>query len=145
MKICTRCKGLKSNFPKRSSASDGLASWCTDCYSAHSKSKYATSEEERNRKKRNKSTIEQRTKEYVYNYLLTHPCIKCGETDIVVLEFDHVDPTTKLGNVSELFNYSLKKVKEEISKCDVLCANCHRRKTAEQFGTWRTVFLGVAQ
>lgn len=74
------------------------------------------------------------SKQYVWDYLLTHKCVMCGEDDPVVLEFDHIDQTTKLGNISELHRWSLKKVKEEIEKCRVLCANCHRRHTAIQLG-----------
>ena len=72
----------------------------------------------------------------LYKYKLEHPCIKCGETDPIVLEFDHRDPSKKCFNITrgcaDGKNFDL--VLEEISKCDVLCANCHRRKSAKQLG-----------
>lgn len=67
---------------------------------------------------------------YVTNYLLTHPCIDCGESDIVVLDFDHVRGE-KYNNISNLVlqHRSMEKLKEEILKCDIRCSNCHRRIT----------------
>ena len=76
-------------------------------------------------------------------YLLAHPCVDCGETDLRVLEFDHREDEVKLAEVT-LLSSSLAawhRVEAEIAKCDVRCANCHRRKTAERGGHWRYTFL----
>ncbi len=64
-------------------------------------------------------------------YLAEHPCVDCGEADIVVLEFDHVRGTKKRA-LSVLVKHasSLDVLRAEIAKCDVRCANCHRRQTA---------------
>ena len=70
-------------------------------------------------------------------YLLAHPCVDCGETDPVKLEFDHRDPSLKRGNIG--FIAARKPwhlVLREIEKCDVRCANCHARRTAKQ-QNWR--------
>jgi formate-dependent nitrite reductase cytochrome c552 subunit len=69
----------------------------------------------------------------VDDYLLTHPCVDCGLTDLVVLEFDHVRGV-KVGDVSALVGsgYPWAKIEAEIAKCDVRCANCHRRVTVER-------------
>jgi hypothetical protein len=82
----------------------------------------------------------ERTKAKVISYLQTHPCVDCGETDVVVLEFDHVRGCKERTISSMLVQgYSFAKILEEIAKCDVRCANCHRRKTALA-GKWlRTV------
>lgn len=68
--------------------------------------------------------------EAICEYLRHNPCIECGEPDIRVLEFDHLDPTTKLFNVGDRSNRSIDSVFTEIAKCRVLCANCHRKHTA---------------
>ncbi len=80
-------------------------------------------------------------------YLKYHPCIDCGESDILVLEFDHRDPSQKTDDVSRMItaNGSLEKIKNEISKCDVRCANCHRRKTLIQSQNWKVDYVPVAQ
>jgi len=70
-------------------------------------------------------------------YLRAHPCVECGETDIVVLDFDHRDPAAKTQSVTWIAaRKPWRRVLDEIAKCDVRCANCHRRRTAQQFG-WR--------
>lgn len=77
-----------------------------------------------------------RSKEAVLNYLLSHPCVDCGEADPIVLEFDHRDPKTKLFGISkgQVNGLASGKLFAEIAKCDVRCANCHRRKTYQERG-----------
>jgi hypothetical protein len=66
-------------------------------------------------------------------YLQSHPCVDCGETDPLVLDFVHVREI-----ISQLVRSqaTLEVIKAEIAKCDVRCANCHRRKTAKERGHW---------
>ena len=54
-------------------------------------------------------------------------CVKCGEPDISCLDFHHRDPGSKLGHVGEFRKFGMKRLLAEIEKCDVLCANCHRK------------------
>jgi len=71
------------------------------------------------------------------NYLKSHPCVDCGEPDLIVLDFDHVRGE-KVSEVARMFHsmYSMEKVFLEISKCDVVCSNCHRRRTARRGKGW---------
>jgi hypothetical protein len=58
------------------------------------------------------------------------------KNDPIVLEFDHL--SDKITAVSKMHrNFTLEAVKLEIRKCEVRCANCHRRKTAKQFGWYK--------
>lgn len=82
-----------------------------------------------------------RSQKLIIDYLLSHPCVDCGETDIVVLQFDHVRGV-KRKDLSRLLSFSERTVQNEIAKCDVRCANCHQRKTAERKRSYR--FLWVA-
>lgn len=67
---------------------------------------------------------------------MTHPCVDCGEKNPIVLEFDHKkDKVDCVGEIARR-NGSLKAVKDEIAKCEVRCANCHRIKTAQSNGSW---------
>ena len=79
----------------------------------------------------------------IWDYLFNHPCIDCGETDPIVLEFDHRKSSTKILGVSQMAGNGrpLSDIKEEIIKCQVLCANCHRRKTAKELN-WYTIQKG---
>lgn len=74
----------------------------------------------------------------VYYHLVKNPCVDCGETNVVVLEFDHVRGK-KFKGVSYLLDqdYSWGKIQDEIDKCDVRCANCHRLRTAHKNGYWK--------
>jgi hypothetical protein len=82
----------------------------------------------------------ERNRAVVALYLSSRACVDCGEADPRVLEFDHVRGK-KLGNVSSLRTggYSLERLEAELAKCEVRCANCHRRKTVQQFG-WRVLY-----
>lgn len=54
-------------------------------------------------------------------------CTKCGENKIYLLDFHHRNPTEKEGELSDFSKgYNLDKFFEELAKCDLLCANCHR-------------------
>ena len=56
------------------------------------------------------------------------PCQCCGKSyPSVVMDLHHIDPSTKKDSVSNLLKSgSLQTLQEEIDKCAVLCANCHR-------------------
>lgn len=79
---------------------------------------------------------------YIWSYLTKHPCVDCGETDSIVLEFDHI--SSKNNDIASLIRMgALEQAKEEIKKCQVRCANCHRRITAIRAG-WTKKFALVA-
>lgn len=61
----------------------------------------------------------------------------CGEGDIVVLEFDHL--RDKRRSVSTLVGggWAWSRILEEIERCEVVCANCHRRRTARRANSYR--------
>ncbi len=72
---------------------------------------------------------------YLRDYFLEHPCVDCGEKDMTVLEFDHTGKEPKFKAVSSIvrLGFTFEVIKKEIDKCEVRCANCHRRKTAKDF------------
>lgn len=75
-----------------------------------------------------------RRRRWLIEYWQQHPCVDCGEADPVVLEFDHVRDV-KAFNVSRgFYSKGWKHVLAEIEKCDSRCSNCHKRRTAKQFG-----------
>lgn len=70
-------------------------------------------------------------RQYIRDYLSEHPCVDCGEHDFVVLDFDHVrgEKVKAISKMVSSAGYSLETIQKEIDKCDVRCANCHRRRT----------------
>ena len=79
---------------------------------------------------------QRRNQTYILAVLRRSACTDCGERDPVVLEFDH--RRDKRGNVSTMTGWaSLETLRQEIAKCDVRCANCHRRRTQAAMGSYR--------
>ena len=110
-----------------------------DCRSEMGKSWYEKNKDyQKANAKKHSTEYRNAAKEYVWNYLLTHPCAECGESNPVVLEFHHVGGKDKA--ISELVGRgaTLEKIKEELSRCQVLCANCHRKVTAQERGWFRS-------
>lgn len=104
---------------------------CKVCQNIFSKRHYELNSE--NYTKYRHKYIE-RNKRFIYNYLKNHPCIDCGETNPILLEFDHKNPNTKSFGVGQAIKsrISISKIEKEIEKCDVRCVRCHRLKTAKE-------------
>lgn len=147
-KKCPRCKRSLSVFDFNWKIKNvRRATYCKFC-----SREYINDHYKKNRKyyikkaqKRNLK-IQQMGREYIWSYLLTHPCVDCKEADILVLEFDHRDKSSKSEDVSRIIRStgSLDKLVDEISKCDVRCANCHRRKTEKERNSWKILHAPVA-
>jgi hypothetical protein len=74
-----------------------------------------------------------RNRKYVDDYLKNHSCVDCGNSDVRVLEFDHVRGN-KETNVSNVIRngWKLERLISEIEKCEIRCCNCHRIITIER-------------
>lgn len=136
-KVCSKCKEPKplKEFYFRNRAEGTRQHHCIPCLTEYKNANYQknkTSYKKRCGERRDRIKLELKRK--VFDYLLEHPCISCGEKNPVVLDFHHRDPSTKLTEVTTLVSNSRswEVIKAEIDKCDVLCSNDHRKKTAEQ-------------
>lgn len=117
-------------FNKHSGRPDKLQACCAECnrekfkkYYKNNKDKHIKKVKEVREKYRSKVDL------LIKQFLQANPCIDCGNNDIRVLEFDHIgEKSFGLASVKRR-GFSLKKIKEEIDKCEVRCANCHRIKT----------------
>jgi len=143
-KICTKCKTEKDlhSFSARKLSKDGRAAWCRECFKENWKERYY---ENHAHYRKSHNTSRKRVREQnayrVFEYLAAHPCIICGESDPIVLEFDHRIKDDKIENIANLIrDAKWERIEFEIRKCDVLCANCHRRKSAAQFNYLRYVW-----
>lgn len=134
LRTCSCCKveKLLVEFPKRTDRINGTRHKCTMCYKA-GMAEWRRANPESNSERNRRAAL--RHRRLVFNYLLKHPCVDCGEGNPLVLDFDHIkERGKKLYNVAEM-RYkcrSVKKLFEEIAKCEVRCSNCHRKKTAER-------------
>lgn len=112
-KICSKCKSEKpiSEFYSQKGHKHEVMSLCKDCF--------------------NRLCIDrwiERKKKYVR--LLGGECehchIKLTESNYSIFDFHHTDPNTKEYSWSKLRLFSDSRILEELSKCQLLCANCHR-------------------
>lgn len=143
MKICTRCKKEKmiNEFNFKIKTSGLRQSQCKECTRLLVKNHYNENRDYYLKKARNRnSEIKLELFNYLKQYFSKNPCKDCAESDITVLEFDHMGKIPKFKAVSSLIRrgYPLEKIKEEIKKCEVRCANCHRRKTAKDFNWFKS-------
>lgn len=148
-KICTKCKEryeegfnspLSNYFHKKSSTPDGLQYVCKKCIRIMHVTHYLENTDYyKDKAIKHNLEYKKRNLQFVVNYLKEHPCIDCGESDPLVLEFDHI--SDKYKEVSRLVSdyASLETINKEISKCEVRCANCHRRKTAKQLNWYEGI------
>jgi 5-methylcytosine-specific restriction endonuclease McrA len=136
MKLCRLCEVEKeeTEFYTKGRWRDTK---CKDCEKNKKKTAYQILSEEQKdavRKKKNaaKELNVERNIKFIIDYYKTHRCVSCNESNPLVLEFDHL--RDKKYAISDLIagGLSIQILKEEIEKCQVLCANCHRIKTAIQ-------------
>ncbi|MFE6965922.1 hypothetical protein ACFVAJ_12450 [Agromyces sp. NPDC057679] len=146
-KRCYRCKQSRplEEFNRLRSARDGLTSLCKECNRQKAREYYANNREAHVRVIMARKAQQRRLAlDAVGDYLLAHPCLDCGESDLRVLDFDHRADCDKSAEVMRLAQngYSVRKVMSEIAKCDVRCRNCHAKVTYERSGdNWRTAFM----
>lgn len=132
-KRCSSCKETKDSvdFALNTKKPDGLQSVCRACKKVSDKAYYKIHKVTQRRQINAAVKIRRdASKEVIRNYLQTHPCVDCGETDIIVLDFDHVRGE-KDAEISRLVanGASILRIEAEIEKCEIRCANCHRRAT----------------
>ena len=148
VKTCSKCKTEKDikNFKRRSgNRSHNYVSWCVECKQSYDRIKINEKLKDKDFANAHyaKRRLDQRLrKAFVENYLGANPCIKCGENDIEILDFDHRDRSEKEYSIAKMYSSikSEKAIMAEIAKCDVLCGNCHRHKTMHENHSWRVVY-----
>ena len=139
MKVCARCKEKKSldHFYRKRGRSG--SSYCKPCQHSYLREYYQrTVDMQRVRRYALAEKYTVRNRRLVLDYLADHPCVDCGEADVMVLEFDHVRGTKEYDVTRMIADCcSTDRIEAEIAKCDVRCANCHRRKTVLERNTYR--------
>lgn len=127
-KICSKCKQelSVSNFRWRNKSLGKLHSQCKNCEKQSEKIRYAQSKE------RQISVLNTAIQQKERNILIVEEakqcgCQKCNEKRLYLMEFHHINPEEKINTIAHMIkSASESSLKKELSKCIVLCANCHR-------------------
>lgn len=137
MKRCPQCKKTKTleEFAVARRRGDGRQSTCKECKREWDRQIYKRSPQKYADRNAAKRVL---LRKLIAEYLQEHPCVDCGEDDIVVLEFDHVEDG-KVSDISQMISRGIgwATILKEIAKCEVVCANDHRRRTARRGGHYR--------
>jgi hypothetical protein len=130
-KRCGRC-GRLLPVDAFNRAGEGRQHWCRECFRDYFRARGARHIAQVVAAKR---VRREKARAFVSGYLATHPCADCGAVDPDVLEFDHVQ--SKQADISRLVADAMptRRIAAEIARCEVVCANCHRRRTAIR-GDW---------
>lgn len=141
MKKCSTCgqdKPLGDFHKKSANKVDGHQPLCKLCRIEKDKGRKRRGLVARDPEKDKQRKITVR-KQY-YQYMLDKQCILCDEASLPCLQFDHREPEHKKFQISKgiagAFPWST--ILQEIAKCDILCANCHAKRTAKQFNWYAT-------
>ena len=131
---CYRCGEKKppEQFAWRRKARNQRDSFCRPCRAAYKREHYLANKRRyiAQAAARKRALALERTT-YLLEYFVEHPCVDCGETDPVVLEFDHL--RDKEFDIAQALPYrNWESILIEMKKCQVVCANCHRRRTAQR-------------
>lgn len=135
-KICTGCKKELTTNDFSPKGKGKLHPKCKTCrrdlatidYTRH-KERYKASA------KKHLPKYKTRNAEFIAKHKSKCGCIRCGENDFVALDAHHIDPKGKEHNLNHLrkMSYSIETIEKELSKCVILCANCHRKFHAGRF------------
>jgi hypothetical protein len=143
---CSVCREMKpaSEFAWHRRALGKLDTYCRPCRAAYKRAHYLANRERyvAAATRRRNAVVAERTA-FLFEFFRTHPCADCGETDPVILEFDHLgDKEFTIGAGIRMRNWQA--VLDEMAKCEVVCANCHRRRTSLRAGFARAVAARAA-
>ncbi|MBL8910374.1 MAG: hypothetical protein JNM17_06690 [Archangium sp.] len=129
MKRCAKCGRSDVQFNRHPKRRDGLQANCKACQAAYTKAHYQrASGPYKERAKAMRARLVE-----IANAAKAKACADCAHHyPPYVMEFDHVGGT-KLGEVSWFRTMgSEKRLRAEIAKCEVVCANCHRERTHQR-------------
>jgi hypothetical protein len=140
MKLCPKCRLTKfgSEFPQRNPERQSPSAYCKVCQRVYSRAHYQRNKVKHYiRRAEHQREYRLRNRQFLALILSDASCIDCGERDPIVLEFDHVSGKKRY-DISKMIHIgaAIASVEDELAKCVVRCANCHRRKTARS-GYWK--------
>lgn len=130
MKTCTKCGKEKALDQFSQKKSGRIASCCKSCKNEYNKTWYQKNREAQiSRTNKNRDKYYERNRQFI-RQLKSQPCTDCGKKfHFAAMHFDHL--RDKKFNISDGSSraMNLDKLKKEIAKCEVVCANCHAVRT----------------
>lgn len=132
MKTCNICHLAKelTEFNVRNRAKNTYHGYCKDCAKTYQQQWYAANKSEHKQDVYRLRRIRlEEIRTYIRQLKESTPCTDCGRNyPWYVMDFDHI--RDKTDTVSQIARHqTLTRVIEEIAKCEIRCANCHRIKT----------------
>jgi len=139
-KLCPKCQRTleavefytKKRHSKKRGTYTALSAWCQEC----------TIRESNKRSKLSLTSVNglKRKNRELIRSMKAGPCVDCGgRFHPVSMDFDHRQGEEKVRGVSAMVGQSPETILLEIAKCDLVCANCHRVRTARNGGWLETV------
>jgi hypothetical protein len=128
MKYCPKCnKDVPLNkFYKKSKSTDGYQSWCKKCSTENRIQHYKNNKDHEDFK--NKKRKEER-REWL-TALKNNPCADCGQKfHFSAMHWDHLPEYKKSFSISSARDKNKEELLKEISKCELVCSNCHAYRT----------------
>ena len=127
-KICSKCKRELpvDNFRWKNKSQGKRHSQCKECQKKQEHQHYLE-DKQRRIDVRERAEWSKKNNTTLVDYYRSLGCKKCGEKRFYLMEFHHRDPSLKDNTINHMIkSASYETLKNEIKKCDVLCANCHR-------------------
>lgn len=136
MKRCPRCGLTKAltEFHRNARRSDGHQSYCKSCRAQIDHARYVR---QRAAGTRRRNEFDVGRVAWLRSLKAGRPCHDCGRIFAPeAMQWDHLPGAVKLGDVSTLRGRSKQEILDEITKCELVCTNCHILRTFTRAG-WK--------
>ncbi len=132
-----RCSKCHQHLPLAAfnRAGDDHQWWCRECFKAYFRER---GQAHRDHVRRNKGARVGKARHLVFGLLHASACTDCGESHPAVLEFDHVDRKCFGISAAVAGGVDIDRLEQELARCEIVCANCHRRRTIDRGDHWRS-------
>ena len=134
VKRCPACGEEKDEAEfHRWNKGDGRQVWCKVCRRAYDAAYHQRVKDRRRAQKRRRA---RELRAFMDDLKRGKPCANCGQAyEPGVMQWDHRPGCVKVGNLSSMTpRVSRVRLLEEIAKCELVCANCHARRTVRRRG-----------
>lgn len=131
---CSLCGHTKdtSEFVRNRARPRGFESRCYDCQRTLKRSsRVLRTQEEKNSQK----AVSNNRKRQAILDAKDKPCADCGQKfPYFVMDLDHLPEFTKVFQLGKYMYHTMQEIEDELAKCEAVCANCHRYRTARRSG-----------